>query len=90
MVKIYFGIIDECQENELECGDGTCFPRESLCNGYSDCQNGRDEANCTSPRRHLVVSKHPLFPPNIVNSRVLFLTRQIFYVRGNNLYILCN
>ncbi|PAV71762.1 hypothetical protein WR25_23259 [Diploscapter pachys] len=28
------------------CGDGTCLPRERVCDGRSDCSNSMDEQNC--------------------------------------------
>ncbi|XP_032774864.1 low-density lipoprotein receptor-related protein 1-like [Rattus rattus] len=36
-----------CARSSVPCQDGKgCFPRESLCNGEDDCQDGSDEKNC--------------------------------------------
>ncbi|XP_023946895.1 uncharacterized protein LOC112052160 isoform X2 [Bicyclus anynana] len=36
-----------CYSRELACGDGTCVPRDWVCDGTRDCAGGEDEAPCT-------------------------------------------
>ncbi|KAK7886674.1 hypothetical protein WMY93_026295 [Mugilogobius chulae] len=39
-----------CEESEWRCGNGVCLPKDVVCNGKQDCEDGNDEANCqTSP-----------------------------------------
>ncbi|XP_069113493.1 uncharacterized protein [Argopecten irradians] len=35
-----------CHPDEYQCTDGSCIPHKSLCDGRTDCQDGRDEARC--------------------------------------------
>jgi len=38
-----------CGANEFSCSEGApnpCIPNASVCDGYNDCGNGRDEASC--------------------------------------------
>ncbi|XP_072941582.1 uncharacterized protein [Epargyreus clarus] len=35
-----------CYERELTCGDGSCVPRDWICDGTKDCPGGEDEAIC--------------------------------------------
>ena len=37
----------ECQTDEFRCGDGSCIPRELVCDGQQDCQLGSDELVCS-------------------------------------------
>ncbi|XP_050742444.1 basement membrane-specific heparan sulfate proteoglycan core protein isoform X17 [Drosophila biarmipes] len=37
---------ENCLLSEFEC-DGYCLPRDQLCNGIINCQDGSDERNCT-------------------------------------------
>ncbi|CAH2236391.1 uncharacterized protein LOC120631360 [Pararge aegeria] len=36
-----------CYSRELACGDGTCVPRDWICDGTRDCIGGEDEAPCS-------------------------------------------
>ncbi|XP_045777685.1 uncharacterized protein LOC123875724 isoform X1 [Maniola jurtina] len=36
-----------CFARELACGDGTCVPRDWICDGTRDCAGGEDEAPCS-------------------------------------------
>ncbi|KAL0901328.1 hypothetical protein ABMA27_006612 [Loxostege sticticalis] len=37
-----------CYPRELGCGDGTCIPRDWICDGAADCPSGEDEAKCVT------------------------------------------
>ncbi|XP_045527919.1 atrial natriuretic peptide-converting enzyme isoform X4 [Pieris brassicae] len=37
-----------CFDRELTCGDGTCVPRDWICDGTRDCPGGEDEAPCST------------------------------------------
>ncbi|XP_022091352.1 G-protein coupled receptor GRL101-like [Acanthaster planci] len=36
-----------CKDVEFHCGSGFCISSESVCDGYLDCLNYKDEANCS-------------------------------------------
>ncbi|XP_038060085.1 G-protein coupled receptor GRL101-like [Patiria miniata] len=38
---------DLCQSGEFHCGNGFCISQTAICDGYLDCLNYRDEANCS-------------------------------------------
>ncbi|CAB3240988.1 unnamed protein product [Arctia plantaginis] len=35
-----------CYTREFMCGDGSCIPRDWICDGRNDCSVGEDEAKC--------------------------------------------
>ncbi|XP_063823340.1 uncharacterized protein LOC135073168 isoform X5 [Ostrinia nubilalis] len=37
-----------CYPRELPCGDGTCIPRDWICDGAADCPAGEDEDRCVT------------------------------------------
>ncbi|XP_049874730.1 uncharacterized protein LOC126372849 isoform X2 [Pectinophora gossypiella] len=37
-----------CYRREVPCGDGTCVPREWVCDGTNDCPAGDDEKQCNA------------------------------------------
>ncbi|CAG4954491.1 unnamed protein product [Colias eurytheme] len=37
-----------CYGRELACGDGSCVPRDWVCDGTQDCPGGEDEAPCST------------------------------------------
>ena len=38
----------ECQEEEFTCVSGGCTHNSSVCDGYNDCADESDEADCDS------------------------------------------
>ena len=36
----------DCGREEFQCGNGKCISRSVQCDGYKDCDDGRDEADC--------------------------------------------
>ncbi|XP_068238297.1 uncharacterized protein [Palaemon carinicauda] len=40
-------VVSECGREDSRCGDGSCLPQASLCNGIPDCPRGEDERHCT-------------------------------------------
>ncbi|XP_030047209.1 atrial natriuretic peptide-converting enzyme [Microcaecilia unicolor] len=37
-----------CKDDELECANHDCVPRDQWCNGHLDCRDSSDEWNCVS------------------------------------------
>ena len=42
-----FNFSFSCSDSEFTCGDGTCIPLESKCDGMSDCKDELDESDCS-------------------------------------------
>lgn len=40
----------ECRSTEFRCSDGTCIDIRRKCDGYPDCRDRADEANCSEQR----------------------------------------
>ncbi|XP_077490505.1 neurotrypsin-like [Amblyomma americanum] len=39
-------VVKKCSENEFQCSPDQCIRKEWICDGDTDCRNGRDEAGC--------------------------------------------
>lgn len=46
--KIWFSLIDNCNDDQFSCGDGLCIPSLYHCNFGRQCPDGRDELTCGS------------------------------------------
>lgn len=48
--KIFLSFSDfpPCHVGQFRCANALCIPATRHCDGYSDCNDGSDEANCTA------------------------------------------
>lgn len=37
---------NKCDNNNFLCQNGKCLPRDLVCNGFFDCDDGEDENDC--------------------------------------------
>uniref|UniRef100_A0A8C3YND0 Enteropeptidase n=1 Tax=Catagonus wagneri TaxID=51154 RepID=A0A8C3YND0_9CETA len=42
----HLGIPEPCKEDSFQCENGECVPLVNLCDGFSHCKDGSDEAHC--------------------------------------------
>ena len=35
-----------CQDDDIKCSNGLCFPKAKKCDGYFDCRDKSDEDGC--------------------------------------------
>lgn len=54
-VLLSFSVI--CQHGKFRCSDGTCIPREGVCNRRNDCSNGEDEEDCSDGKTDVMHNK---------------------------------
>lgn len=43
-----------CKENQFRCSNDHCVEKNRRCDGYSDCQDGSDELNCSPSMEHFL------------------------------------
>lgn len=43
---VVFSLNIACRADQATCRNGQCIPRQTLCDGKSDCNDNSDEASC--------------------------------------------
>ena len=49
-LNVKFSLLEQCKDTEMLCKN-LCLPRQWICDGYADCEDGADEAKCPGIKR---------------------------------------
>jgi len=44
--------VDQCEDDEYQCGDGSCIDIDGRCDDSYDCPDESDERDCSPPGLH--------------------------------------
>lgn len=44
--SLSLSVVSDCDEDEMNCGNGDCIKLVWKCDGEEDCSNGEDEREC--------------------------------------------